>query len=326
MLSVGVYAWTNGNFTKLTTAYDLDGKGCGVDYPKFPYIYFVSPNIDVVIPPSRVYGSLYVSPSVPSRATPYYSASLTAWLPVASPDPTPTTAKPSKSMIPQWVRIIELSGQHAMSAHFQHLKKHSRSCHTRIRAGFHRTDEWVVADPHLRPHSHRSGPTSHVRYPLHCGLLRVPCARIGHRWTLRLWTLYLDSAGGRDCGQLHAVPECLAEDHCGVLLLFAGCCACDLPVLLQEPHFACLGHRGDLSGLREQKLVGADRAADPLLHNPALPYPMDPVSSRVLLARHSQLQAAPISLPALLNPQLSHRSGSAAYLLPVLDGVLLHTH
>jgi len=47
MLAIGVYAWTNGNFKKLTTAYDPDGKGCGVDYPNFPYIYFASPHTDV---------------------------------------------------------------------------------------------------------------------------------------------------------------------------------------------------------------------------------------------------------------------------------------
>jgi hypothetical protein len=47
MLGLGIYAWTNGNFKRLTTAYDPDGKGCGVDYPAFPYIYFVSPHADV---------------------------------------------------------------------------------------------------------------------------------------------------------------------------------------------------------------------------------------------------------------------------------------
>jgi len=59
MLAVATYAWTNGNFNKLTTAYDPDGKGCGVDYPKFPYVYFVSPSVDVQLWSFRVYGLLY---------------------------------------------------------------------------------------------------------------------------------------------------------------------------------------------------------------------------------------------------------------------------
>ena len=49
LLGLGIYAWTNGNFAKLRTAYDPDGKGCGVDYPQYPYIYFASPNVDVRI-------------------------------------------------------------------------------------------------------------------------------------------------------------------------------------------------------------------------------------------------------------------------------------
>jgi len=49
MLCLGIYSWTNGNFQRLTTAYDPDGKGCGVDYPKYPYIYFASPHADVEI-------------------------------------------------------------------------------------------------------------------------------------------------------------------------------------------------------------------------------------------------------------------------------------
>jgi hypothetical protein len=49
MLCLGIYSWTNGNFKRLTTAYDPDGKGCGVDYPNYPYIYFASPHADVQI-------------------------------------------------------------------------------------------------------------------------------------------------------------------------------------------------------------------------------------------------------------------------------------
>lgn len=50
MFVVAIYAWTHsgGNFKKLRTAYDPDGKGCGVDYPNFPYIYFASPHSDVL--------------------------------------------------------------------------------------------------------------------------------------------------------------------------------------------------------------------------------------------------------------------------------------
>jgi len=46
MLCIAAYAWTQGDFRKLSNAYDPDGKGCGVDYPNFPYIYFASPNYD----------------------------------------------------------------------------------------------------------------------------------------------------------------------------------------------------------------------------------------------------------------------------------------
>lgn len=67
MLAVGIYAWTNpnGNFKKLTTAYDPDGKGCGLDYPKFPYIYFASPHSDVKSFSTRAYGWQYACRSVP---------------------------------------------------------------------------------------------------------------------------------------------------------------------------------------------------------------------------------------------------------------------
>jgi solute carrier family 44 (choline transporter-like protein), member 1 len=49
LLIVAIYAWVhpNGNFSKLTTAYDPDGKGCGVDFPNHPYIYFASPHANV---------------------------------------------------------------------------------------------------------------------------------------------------------------------------------------------------------------------------------------------------------------------------------------
>jgi hypothetical protein len=31
MLLIAVYSWVVGDFAKLTTPYDSDGKGCGVD-------------------------------------------------------------------------------------------------------------------------------------------------------------------------------------------------------------------------------------------------------------------------------------------------------
>ena len=46
---MGIYAWIAGNFANLTTAYDPDGKGCGVAYPNYPYIYFASPHANVRI-------------------------------------------------------------------------------------------------------------------------------------------------------------------------------------------------------------------------------------------------------------------------------------
>ena len=46
ILGVGTYSWIYGNFKKLTHPYDPDGKGCGVDYPDYPYIYFASPHAD----------------------------------------------------------------------------------------------------------------------------------------------------------------------------------------------------------------------------------------------------------------------------------------
>lgn len=47
LFGMGILAWTQGNFDKLSTPYDPDGKGCGVDYPDYPYIYFASPHPDV---------------------------------------------------------------------------------------------------------------------------------------------------------------------------------------------------------------------------------------------------------------------------------------
>lgn len=46
MFGIAIYSWAGNNFSKLTTPYDAEGKGCGVDYPDYPYIYFVSPEYD----------------------------------------------------------------------------------------------------------------------------------------------------------------------------------------------------------------------------------------------------------------------------------------
>jgi len=48
MLGIAIHAWTSNNFSKLTTPYDPDGKGCGIDYPDYPFIYFASPHSDVL--------------------------------------------------------------------------------------------------------------------------------------------------------------------------------------------------------------------------------------------------------------------------------------
>lgn len=60
MFIFGIVAWTGNNFSKLTTPYDSDGKGCGVDYPDYPFIYFVSPHVDVIYSISRPCGGLSV--------------------------------------------------------------------------------------------------------------------------------------------------------------------------------------------------------------------------------------------------------------------------
>ena len=60
MFIIGIVAWTGNNFDKLTTPYDAEGKGCGVDYPDYPFIYFVVPHTDVLLSKPRHYGELYV--------------------------------------------------------------------------------------------------------------------------------------------------------------------------------------------------------------------------------------------------------------------------
>jgi hypothetical protein len=60
MFIFGIYCWSTSNFSKLTTPYDGEGKGCGSDYPNFPYIYFVAPSYDVPLHLHRLFGGLCV--------------------------------------------------------------------------------------------------------------------------------------------------------------------------------------------------------------------------------------------------------------------------
>ena len=48
MVVAAAWAWSNGNYERMTTPYDPDHKGCGTDYPHHHYIYFASPHVDVV--------------------------------------------------------------------------------------------------------------------------------------------------------------------------------------------------------------------------------------------------------------------------------------
>ena len=49
MLGIAISSWFKGNFSTLDNGYDPDGKGCGIDYPDYPYVYFASPHPDVQI-------------------------------------------------------------------------------------------------------------------------------------------------------------------------------------------------------------------------------------------------------------------------------------
>lgn len=70
MLGFATYSWANGNFKQLTTAYDPDRKGCGVDYPNYPFIYFASPHANVSFSIFSHYGSPYVFPNVLRQVMP----------------------------------------------------------------------------------------------------------------------------------------------------------------------------------------------------------------------------------------------------------------
>lgn len=47
VLGVSIKGWAGDKFKRLLTVYDAEGKACGVDYPDYPYGYFVAPNYDV---------------------------------------------------------------------------------------------------------------------------------------------------------------------------------------------------------------------------------------------------------------------------------------
>ena len=79
ILALGIYAWFAGNFAHLTTAYDPDGKGCGVAFKNYPYIYFASPHANVPLTPCSHSGSPSAYPSAPCRETMCSSASPTVW-------------------------------------------------------------------------------------------------------------------------------------------------------------------------------------------------------------------------------------------------------
>lgn len=77
MFILAICCWFTNNFSKLTTLYDAEGKGCGTDYPDYPYIYFVSPNYDVPYTDTfRLYGGQFVWKLVPSEMKMNYLAKL----------------------------------------------------------------------------------------------------------------------------------------------------------------------------------------------------------------------------------------------------------
>lgn len=46
----GIKSTNLGNFNRLLVPYDPDGKGCGIDYPDYPFVFFASPHHDVFKP------------------------------------------------------------------------------------------------------------------------------------------------------------------------------------------------------------------------------------------------------------------------------------
>jgi len=47
MLLAGIFCYIKGSTTQFNIPFDSDGKGCGVDYPDYKFIYFPSPQYDV---------------------------------------------------------------------------------------------------------------------------------------------------------------------------------------------------------------------------------------------------------------------------------------
>ena len=78
IIAMGIYAWIAGNFRNLTTAYDPNGKGCGVAYPNYPYIYFASPHANVLLLPFSLSGWQCVYPNVQWQQIRFSSVNLTA--------------------------------------------------------------------------------------------------------------------------------------------------------------------------------------------------------------------------------------------------------
>ncbi len=110
MFIFGIYSWTSGNFKKLTTPYDSDGKGCGLDYPDYPYIYFASPHIDVTLSIKiSPCGSQPASKHAQKKGTPSLTAKQTHLWRHAAPQTTPTTQKQCKFTILQMVTSFSIS-------------------------------------------------------------------------------------------------------------------------------------------------------------------------------------------------------------------------
>jgi len=106
IIALGIYAWIAGNFANLTTAYDPNGKGCGVAYKNYPYIYFASPHTNVNLASFSHSGSPSAYPSAQLLLIRFYTASPTVWLLPAPPNRTPeSTAQQSKYTTPMSVLI-----------------------------------------------------------------------------------------------------------------------------------------------------------------------------------------------------------------------------
>lgn len=68
MLIAGIYSYNQVSTSKYDTPYDSDGKGCGIDYPGYSYIYFPSPQVDVKNNKCSRCGWPHASNNVPQKA------------------------------------------------------------------------------------------------------------------------------------------------------------------------------------------------------------------------------------------------------------------